>query len=183
MSGVLKDMVGFANASSISLLLLAFVDAVALLGGLVFTWRALKRLRRFAAVVRKKSFEVAVRSVRHVSTRQAMRCATDLSYYLSRLALLFTTNLVSVTGVIFAAICLANVVAEKSSSAWTALAGISLLMFTLLTVRSFYRTVRLARQVLQIRRKIRNVDLRKRWLAHAAQQSGATFDEVRLLRR
>ena len=53
-------MVGVADASLISLALLALVDVVALVGGLVFTWRALKRLSRFAAIARRESLEVAL---------------------------------------------------------------------------------------------------------------------------
>jgi hypothetical protein len=174
-------MVGLANASSISLALLALVDVMALVGGLVFTWRALKRLRRFAAVARSQSLALAHRRLRHVSCRQAMRCASDLSYYLSRLSLLFATNLVSVAGVIFAAVCLRDVDAGELESVWTTLASISLLVFTILSIRSVYRTVRLARQVLQIRRKIRSVEFRKRRLLYAAEQSSVHGHQVRLL--
>jgi hypothetical protein len=177
----LKEMVGVADASLISLALLALVDVVALVGGLVFTWRALKRLRRFAAIARRESLEVALRRLRHVSCRQAARCATDANYYLSRLSLLFVTNLASVTGVIFAAVCVADVESGEWSSAWTTLASVSLLIFTLLSVRSFYRTVRLARQVLQIRRKIRSVDARTRRLARTAEKSSDYGNQVRFL--
>jgi len=169
------------DASVISLALLALVDVVALVGGLVFTWRALKRLRRFVAVAQRESPEVASRRLRHVSLRQAARCATDSNYYLARLSLLFVTNLVSVTGVIFAAVCVADIEPGKGSALWTALASISLLVFTALTARSVYRTVRLARQVLQIRRKIRSVDARKRRLARSAEQSSVHGTPIRLL--
>jgi len=94
---------------------------------------------------------------------------------------LFVTNLVSVTGVIFAAVCVADIEPGKGSALWTALASISLLVFTALTARSVYRTVRLARQVLQIRRKIRSVDARKRRLARSAEQSSVHGTPIRLL--
>ena len=110
-----------------------------------------------------------------------MRCATDLSYYLSRLSLLFATNLVSVAGVIFAAVCLRDIDAGEWASVWTTLASISLLVFAILSVRSVTRTVRLARQVLQIRRKIRSVEFRKRRLLDAAERSSVHGQQVRLL--
>jgi hypothetical protein len=156
-----------------SLALLALVDLLSLIGSLLFVWRAAKRLWRFAGAARRSSLEVALRRVRHISCRQAMRCATDASYYNSRLALLFAANMASATGLIFAAVCLADVERRVPGgpSAWTGFASASLLIFTVLSLRSFYRTIRLARQVLQIRRKIRSVEARKRRLALGAELS------------
>jgi hypothetical protein len=156
-----------------SLALLALVDVLALIGSVLFVWRAVKRLWRFAGAARRNSLEVALRRVRQISCRQAMRCATDVSYYNSRLALLFAANMVSVTGLIFAAVCLANVERPPAGgpSGWTEFASASLLIFTVLSLRSFYRTIRLARQVLQIRRKVRSVEARKRRLALGGEQS------------
>ena len=153
--------------------LLALVDVVALIGGFVFVWRGVKRLGRFGGTARRTSVEAALRGVRHVSCRQAMRCATDVSYYLSRLALLFATNLVSVTGLIFAAVCLTDIKQPVvgGSSVWTVFASTSLLIFTVMSVRSLYRTMRLARQVLQMRRKIRSIEARKRRLALTPERS------------
>lgn len=164
-------MAGPADAAMTSLVLLALVDALALAAGVVFVWRAVKRLWRFAGAARRNSLDVALRRARHISCRQTMRCATDVSYYISRLTLLFATNMVSVTGLIFAAVCLADVedAVAAGSSVWRGFAGASLLIFTILSLRSFYRTIRLARQVLQIRRKIRSVEARKRRLALRAE--------------
>lgn len=151
----------------ISVALLALVDVLALLAGIFFIWRAMKRFLRFARAAHRTSFEAAYRAVRQVSLRQAMRCATDDTYYLSRVSLLFCTNLVSVTGLVFSGVCLAGDgrLTPDAGSAWKIFASIALLLFTILSMRSFYRTIRLARQVLQIRRKIRLVAARKRRLA------------------
>lgn len=166
-------MAGPTDPSFAGVALLAVVDVLALLGGFLFVWRALKRLWRFAGVVRRESLEIALRRVRQVSCRQAMRCATDESYYLSRLTLLFAADLVSLNGLIFSAVCLTDVgrAASDATSVWMGFAIASLLIFTVLSMRSFYRTVKLARLVLQIRRRIRTVDARKRRLALAEQSS------------
>ena len=170
-------------ASSVALL--ALVDALALLGGLFLVWRAVKRFWRFCGVARRKSLEAAFRGVRQVSWRQAMRCATDENYYLSRLSLLFCTNVISVTGLIFAGVTLAgdDHSLSDASPAWSALASGSLIAFTVLSIRSFYRTVRLARQVLQLRRKIRTVAARKRRLALLEAQSSRPAQRPELVQR
>jgi hypothetical protein len=160
-------MIGPADLSSVGVALLALVDILALFGGLFFLWRAIRRAWRFARQARRRSLTAAFRSSRHVAQRQAMRCAMDVSYYLSRLALLFCTNLVSISGVLFAAVFL---VGKDGGGDAGALAACSLLIFTALSVRSVYRTVRLIRQVLKMRRKIRSVEARKRRLALAADQ-------------
>lgn len=150
-----------------SLALLAIVDALALIGGFFFIWRAARRGLRFVAHARRVSLGAAVRSARRTSHRQATRCATDVSYYLSRLALMFCTNLASIAGIIFAAVCLADEGAFRSSAngaAWREFASISLILFTAFAVRSFYRTIRLTRQVMRIRRNIRSAAARRRRL-------------------
>lgn len=173
-------MLGPADLSSVGVALLALVDILALLGGFFFLGRAIRRLWRFIGHARRKSVKAAFRSSRQVAQRQAMRCAMDVSYYLSRLALLFCTNLVSVTGVLFAAVFLVGRNGQTGGpSALSALAAGSLLVFTALSVRSIYRTVRLIRQVLQMRRKIRSVEARKRRLALVADDSVVRRFELR----
>src|SRR5690348_9009422 len=121
----------------ISLALLAIIDVLALLGGFFFVWRSARRVLRFAAQVRRVSLKAAIRSSRRTSHRQATRCATDVSYYLSRLSLMFCTNLASIAGIIFAAVCLADESAFRSSAngeAWRIFASVSLILFAAFAV-------------------------------------------------
>ena len=107
----------------------------------------------------------AVRRGHLVAHRQALRCATDQAYYASRLTLLFCANLLSIAAVIFAAVA---AIAEPngamgiSSERWATFTGAFVLIFVAFTMRAFVRTVRLARKVLEIRRKLRMVESRKR---------------------
>ena len=66
-------MLGPADLPQIGVALLALVDILALLGGLFFLWRAMRRAWRFVRVVRRTSFKSAFRSSRLVAQRQAMR--------------------------------------------------------------------------------------------------------------
>ncbi|HEX8841587.1 MAG TPA: hypothetical protein VF757_04735 [Sphingomicrobium sp.] len=143
----------------------AVVYVIALLGTLFFLWRAARRGWRFMQLARATSFEAAVRRGRLVAHRQAVRCAMDESYYLSRLALLFCANLFGIGALIFAAIgTMANPPGDVgiSSDAWHLVANAFLLLFAAFTVRAFGRTARLARKVLEIRRKMRAVAYRQR---------------------
>jgi hypothetical protein len=149
-----------ASAAPSSLVLLAIVDVLVLMGAFIFTWRAVRRWWRLAQRARRTSLKAAIRAARRTSHRQAYRCAVDASYYQSRLSLLFCANLASVTGLVFAAVCVTD--ADQNFPAWVAFASASLLMFAFFSTRSFYRTTRLARQVLRIRRNIRAAARRRR---------------------
>jgi hypothetical protein len=149
-----------ASAAATSIVLLAIVDALVLSGAFVFTWRAVLRWWRLVGRARRTSLKDAIRSARRTSHRQAYYCAVDGNYYLSRLSLLFCANLASVTGLVFAAVCVTG--AAHYFPLWEIFASASLLMFALFSLRSFYRTARLARQVLRIRRNIRAATRRGR---------------------
>lgn len=143
----------------------ALVYVVALIGTSFFIWRGARRGWRFIRLARATSLKVAVRRGRLVAHRQAVRCAMDESYYLSRLALLSCADLFGIGALIFAAI---GTMAEPggdvgiSSDAWHLTANAFLLVFAAFTVRAFGRTARLARKVLEIRRKMRTVAYRQR---------------------
>jgi hypothetical protein len=149
-----------ASAAAASIVLLAIVDALVLMGAFVFTWRAARRWWRLADRARRTSLKGAVRSARWTAHRQAYHCAVDNAHYLARLSLLFCANLAGVTGLVFAAVCVTDAVHDYPP--WGAFASASLLMFALFSTRSFYRTMRLARQVLRIRRDIRAASRRRR---------------------
>ena len=145
------------------------VDGLALAGGAFFLWRTVRRAGRFAALARRTSFKAALGRGRRRAHGQAVRCATDVSYYLSRLALMFCANLVSVTGAILAAITVAG---ERSANPAAAgatremTATIMLLLFAVLVVRNLVRTVRLARKVMEIRRRRRMAAARNKRCAN-----------------
>lgn len=87
-----------------------------------------------------------------------MQCALDVSYYLSRLALMFSANLLGLAGVIFTAVGMLAAPqpgSPISPGLWLAIASASMLMFVALTAWSLFRTVRLARKVMEIRRRLR----------------------------
>jgi hypothetical protein len=149
-----------ASAAATSIVLLAIVDALVLSGAFVFTWRAVMRWWRLVGRARRTSLKDAIRSARRTAHRQAYHCAVDGAHYLARLSLLFCANLASVTGLVFAAICVTDAV--HNFPPLEDFANASLLMFALFSARSFYRTVRLARQVLRIRRDIRAASRRRR---------------------
>lgn len=100
-----------------------------------------------------------------VAHRQAYRCATDEAYYLSRLALQFCANLLSISALIFAAVASlaepqgALGVSDERWATWT---GAAALIFVAFAIRTIVRTVRLARKVLEIRRKLRAAESRRR---------------------
>ena len=162
-------MPGLTHLLATNAMALAIVDLLALIGGFFFIWRALRRAWRFADLARHTSFGTARRRGRHQAHRQALRCATDVSYYVSRLALLFCVSLLSIAGVIFAAVEAVYPLDGSnglviSAVAWKVLVTSSILVFAAFAARSIYRTVRLARQVMEIRRKIRSVAARRRRL-------------------
>ena len=150
--------------SATSLAVFAFVDLVAIAGGVFFLWRAMRRTWRFARRARRSSFSAALAKGRHTAHRQAYRCAVDVQYYLSRLALMSCVNLLAVTGVMFASFGLAVRPANGSPMApesWQLIAICSLLIFVAFMGWSFTRTVRLARRVLRIRRNLRAASARR----------------------
>ncbi len=100
-----------------------------------------------------------------VAHRQAFRCATDQPYYASRLALLFCANLLGIAAVIFAAVAALvepNGALGISAERWATWTGVAMLIFVAFAIRTIVRTVRLARKVLDIRRRLRAVESRKR---------------------
>ena len=94
---------------SSNMTIFAAVDLLALVGSIFFIWRAARRMWRFIGVWRLTSFRRALWRSRHAALKQAFRCATDEIYYLSRLTLLFSANLLAVGAVIFAALGAAHV--------------------------------------------------------------------------
>lgn len=147
-----------------NLTIFAAVDVLVLLASIFFLWRGARRLSRFVQLSRRTSFETALRRARQTAHRQAIRCATDEHYYLSRLALFFCANLVSVAAVIFAAIALSvppHAVVGMSAWAWTWVANAFLLLFLILAARNVFRTVKLTRKVMAFRRKLRSLSHRR----------------------
>lgn len=140
-----------------NLLPFVVVDVLALLGGGLFIWRAVRRVWRNAAGRRSSSRTEDPRG-RQFEQGLAMQCALDVSYYLSRLALMFSANLLGLAGVIFTAVGMLAAPqpgSPISPGLWLAIASASMLMFVALTAWSLFRTVRLARKVMEIRRRLR----------------------------
>lgn len=167
------------TSSATSLLLLAVVDALVLTGASVFTYRTVLRWWRLLERARRTSLKDAIGTARRMSHRQAYYCAVDPNYFLSRMALLFCANIASVTGLVFAAVCVTD--AAHSFPVWERFASASLLLFALFSTRSFYRTARLARQVLRIRRNIRLAGRRRRAASQAARRKESGAAPVRIL--
>ena len=141
---------------SSNMTIFAAVDLLALVGSIFFIWRAARRMWRFIGVWRLTSFRRALWRSRHAALKQAFRCATDEIYYLSRLTLLFSANLLAVGAVIFAALGAAH----SPGGTWKWIADVVLLLFAAFAIRAFHRTVSLARKVLEIRRRLRTVSFR-----------------------
>ncbi|MFC7536828.1 hypothetical protein ACFQPG_05535 [Sphingomonas sp. GCM10030256] len=136
------------------------VSALGFAGAVFFMWRALLREWRFVRLARRISVRRALRRRAFVTLRQAYHCATDPTYYLSRVSLMICMNLVAATAVIFASVGLAA--GEHSSGGSEIVATGALLLFVLFFAWSVARISKLARRVLRVRRKLRAVDARKR---------------------
>jgi hypothetical protein len=153
------------TGSVTSLAVFASINLLGLAGGLFFAWRAIRRTARFVRLARRSTFSAAMMRAQQAAYRQAYRCATDVHYYLSRIALMFCVNLVALTAVIFTSVGL--LVRPESGSAtsvhsWALFATCSVFVFVAFLGWSVTRTVRLARRVLRIRRNIRTVTARRR---------------------
>jgi hypothetical protein len=146
---------------SFTLLALAAVDILALVGGVYTLLRAARRARNLVRIALSSSLAVAARRARLTFYRQAFKCASDLHYYTSRLAILLCVNLLTLSGVIFAA--LASVEADISGPASEAMRPVatgSMVVFAALAARSVLRTLKLARKVMQIRMRRRSAEAR-----------------------
>ena len=148
---------------SSNIAIFAFVDLLALFASCVFVWRGLRRASRFVRLWAQTSFERALVRARLTSQRQAYRCATDQSYYSSRLALFGSANLLGAVAVVITAIG-ATIEPDRMSatsvSTWRWTADFFLLLFAAFTGRSVFRTVNLARRVMEVRRRLRRVSCR-----------------------
>ena len=159
---------------SFNLLALALVDCLALIGGLYALWRSAKRARRFVALALRSSLAAAVRRSQFTSRRQAMKCALDIHYYVSRLAILFSVNLLSLSGVTFAALVSIQAGATASrtySVSSSSIASGSMIIFAALALKTFVRTLRLARKVMRIRMKRRSAAARNYRFSSAESRS------------
>jgi hypothetical protein len=163
------------DAAKSEMVVFAIVYLLAFLGSCLFVWRAVRRLWRFLRICRRTTVKSAFRRSRQAAHRQAFRCATDDVYYLSRLTLLFSANLLAVTAVVFASI---GVVAKPgptfglAANAWPWIANLLLLLFVMFAVRAFYRTARLSRQVMEIRRRLRKAKPLKAGVSSSSPSAG-----------
>ena len=128
--------------------IVGLVDVLALLGATVFLWRSARRIWRFLRLARRMSFETARRRSHFVAQRQAFRCATDLHYYISRLALFLSACLIGLTGLV-----LVGASASPPEAAWVQTTT-SLVLAAFVAWMSL-RIARLSRRVMAIRRRLR----------------------------
>jgi uncharacterized integral membrane protein len=155
---------------SSNIAIFALLDLLALFASLVFVWRGLRRASRFARLSARTSFGLVYRRARHIALRQAYRCATDESYYLSRLAIFWSANLVGGVAMIIAVIGATiepDAMARLPLDTWRWIANFFVLLFAAFTVRSLARTTSLARRVMEVRRRLRLVSRRRARLAGA----------------
>lgn len=106
-----------------------------------------------------------MRRGRLIAHRQAYQCAIDVHYYLSRIALMFCSNLLASTGILFAAIGLTaqpDTGSQASLQVWQQFAAGTLFLLVIFMAWSVTRTINLARRVLRIRRNLRAAAARKR---------------------
>ena len=135
----------------LDMLMTAAVLLLALLGAAVFLWRGARRAWRFIRVARATSFRVAVRRTRFVAQRQAYRCATDLHYYVSRLAIFFSAGLIGLAALILVAANGAD--ALGLYAAW--LPQFTMVALAALVGWMSLRAAKLARRVMAFRRRLR----------------------------
>ena len=157
-ASTLRELIGLMNPADIQIAILAAADLLILLGSSFFVWRGARRLGRFLRLSRNSSFRATLQRTWFRANRQAIRCAKDVHYYLARLSLLSCGNLVGIAAVLFG-ILAATVQPQRngviSPLAWEELTALSLLLFAAFAMWTFVRTVRLARKVMQVRRKMR----------------------------
>lgn len=128
------------------------VNLLTLLVAAIFLLRGAKRAWRFIELSRRESVRSAYRHHHFGAQRQSFRCATDLHYYVSRLALFSCAGMIGLTGLLLVA--LERLFLDANSAAgWaqavTVLGLVGMILFTVL------RTVRLCRRVLVLRRRLR----------------------------
>ncbi|MCW3796193.1 hypothetical protein OMW55_00010 [Sphingomonas sp. BN140010] len=155
----------------------SIVSALALAGAVFFILRATRRAWRFVRLARSSSYASAMRRGRLIAHRQAYQCAVDVHYYLSRIALMFCSNLLASTGILFAAIGLTaqpETGGKTSLQVWQQFAAVTLFILVIFMGWSFTRTINLARRVLRMRRDLRAAAVRKRKVDAT---SGASWGE------
>ena len=135
------------------LTIVSAVNLLTLLVAAIFLLRGAKRAWRFIELSRRQSVRSAYRQHHFGAQRQAFRCATDLHYYVSRLALFFCAGMIGVTGLLLVA--LERLFLDAPAASWaqsvTILGLVGLILLTVL------RTVRLCRRVLVLRRRLRRL--------------------------
>jgi hypothetical protein len=136
----------FRKAIVLDLTLVALVDVIALLGAVIFLWRGARRAWRFVRLAGRTSVGTALRRSRFVAARQAFRCATDLHYYISRLALFFSACLIGLTGLILVA-------ASTDHVDWSQ--SLTLLALAAFVAWMSLRIAKLSRLVMAFRRRLR----------------------------
>jgi hypothetical protein len=145
-------------------LIIAAIDVLVLAGAAVFMWRSARRGWRFIRLSQRTSFGTALRRHRFVAQRQAFRCATDLHYYASRLAIFVSGNVAGLAGLVAVGIVSRT---GRHDPPLHGGPGIRFWMFALpLVVLVIFiaamtlRTAKLARRVMIIRRRLRRLPLR-----------------------
>ena len=128
------------------LTVVALVDVLALLGAAIFLWRGARRAWRFVRLAGRTSLGTALRRSRFLAARQAFRCATDLHYYISRLALFLSACLIGLTGMILVA-------AGTDHAGWSQ--SLTLLALAAFVAWMSLRIAKLSRLVMAFRRRLR----------------------------